>query len=314
MSIRLLLPSCLLLCLLVWACTPKTGEKTTTPPPSTTTTKPEPVVEEEPLSPCKSWAKAPNKDDIIESHVLYKDRLREIRDERRKGAAADEAKIQQLYTEAFGLWEEAYTMAPAADGKRADHFEDGIRLYDNQYRTAKDEAAKKVAVDNIMRLHDERAECYGEEGYIIGRKGFDYYYKYPEFATDMEKYTMLKKSLDMDGKEANYFILNPLTGLVANLVVNKKISVAEAQQYQKGIMEALNHGLANCKTDKECEPWKIIESYAPARLEQLEGIKGFYDCDYYKEWYYASFEADPQNCEIIDEVLSRFRWGLVRKR
>ena len=147
------------------------------------------------------------------------------------------------------------------------------------------------------------------KGYVLGRKGFDYYYKYPDYADDMTKYNYLKQSLKIDGTKAIIFILNPLTALLSNLLLDDKITVMEAQQLQATIREAIKMGLDSCKTPKACEPWKIVDGYAPARLEQLEGIEDFYDCDYYIDRYYAEFEADPTNCEIINEVVSRLRWG-----
>ena len=47
----------------------------------------------------------------------------------------------------------------------------------------------------------------------------------------------------------------------------------------------------------------------PEVLAQLEGIKGFYDCDYYKNKYYNLLEQSPQDCEAIVSVLSRLKWG-----
>ena len=60
---------------------------------------------------------------------------------------------------------------------------------------------------------------------------------------------------------------------------------------------------------KSCEPWRIIESYAPIRLEDLETIKGFYDCGYYKDKYYAEFTANPKDCDLLTTVYSRLKWG-----
>lgn len=290
-----------------FSCTPKTGEQVTE-----TITEKESIVsatKEINLSPCTNWNQLPNKEDIIEAHVLYKDRLKEIRSEQRKGANARLGKIDTLYNEVIPLWKEAYTLAPAADGKRADHFEDGIRIYEYKYNQAKTKMDKEVAVEKIMELYDKRAECYGEEGYIVGRKGFDYFYKYNEMISDAEKFEMFKKSIDMDGDTANYFILNPMTALLANRVIEDSISIEEGQKYQQKIISALNYGLANCKNKTECAPWKIVEEYVPSRLEQLEGIEGFYDCKYYKEKYLKIFRENSTDCDIINEAISRLKWG-----
>ncbi len=289
------------------ACTPKVTQTTTET--TTTTTTPTPEPEDESLSKCKNWNNSANQSDIMTAHVLYKDGFKDIRAEQRR-TPVSQKRVDSLYQIAFDYWKMAYAQAPAADGKRADHFEDGIRFYEYFISQATDATLKNSYVDSIMVLFDKRVECYGEEGYIMGRKAFDYYYKYPSMATDLEKYEMFKEAMDMDGADnAQYFILNPFTALLSNLLIEEKIPMADAQEYQTKIRTALSSGLSKCKTDKECEPWKIVQEYVPEVLAQLEGVKGFYDCDYYKEKYYAEFEADAKNCDAIVSVLGRLKWA-----
>ena len=57
------------------------------------------------------------------------------------------------------------------------------------------------------------------------------------------------------------------------------------------------------------EGWNIVADYTPARLEQLEGVEGFYQCDYYKAKYYSAFENAPADCDSIVLALSRMQWG-----
>ncbi len=289
------------------ACTPKVTQ-TTTETTTATTTTPTPEPEEE-LSACRNWNARANQSDIMAAHVLYKDGFKDIRAEGRRQPVSQK-RIDSLYQVAFEYWKTAYAEAPAADGKRADHFEDGIRFYEYFISQTTDEAQQQSYVDSIMLLLDKRVECYGEEGYVMSRKAFDYYYKYPSMATDQEKYAMFKEAIDRDGAEnAQYFILNPFTALLSNLLIEEKIPLEEAQQYQAKIRTALASGLANCKTDKECEPWKIVEEYVPEVLAQLEGVKGFYDCAFFKEKYYAEFESNPKDCEAIVSVLGKLKWA-----
>ena len=104
MNIKHLLSLSLFFILLV-ACTPKTTEPTKT-------TESEPITEnptepEEELSPCKNWHDLPNKEEVIEWHVLYRDQMR-----------------LKNFKDAFPLWEKCFEAAPAADGKRNTHFGD----------------------------------------------------------------------------------------------------------------------------------------------------------------------------------------------
>ena len=63
---------------------------------------------------CGKFTDTPKESEALEAHVLYRDAIK-IKD----------------YNAAFEYWKVAYELAPAADGKRASHFSDGIILYKN---------------------------------------------------------------------------------------------------------------------------------------------------------------------------------------
>jgi len=277
----------LLTVLFIWGCTPKVTEPIVEEKPQQTVQAPP----KEPLSPCTNWNDLPNKEDIVTAHVLYRDQIK-----------------LKAYNKAYPNWKKAYEAAPAADGRRNYHFTDGIKIFENRYQTATDAKVKQAAVDTIMMLYDKLGECYGDQGYVFGRRAFDYYYKYADQATDMEKYELFKKSIDQDGEEANYFILNPFTALLSNLVIEEKIPVSEAQEYVQKIKAAMAYGTENCE-GRTCEAWEIIKGYVPDRLEQLEGIKGFYDCDYFVNKYYPAFEENQTDCEVIVPTLSKLNYA-----
>jgi len=295
-----------LLILTSYACTPKTAKKVETP------AEPE-VVEvqtpDEDLSPCKNWENASNKDELMSAHVLYKDRLREIKSLKRKDAAANESRIDELYGLAFDYWSVVFEGAPAADGRRPDHFDDGVKIYEHFYAKATTEAEKKIQINKIMGLYDERAECYGDKAYMLGAKAFDYYYKYPEMKTQEENYQNFKASMDMYKNKADYFILNPFTALLSNMIIKEKISLEEGKKYAGYIRNSLAHGLANAKTERAKEPWLVVQDYVPAILDQLEGVKGFYDCNHFKEKYLTAWRDNPNDCDAIVSVIGKMRWG-----
>jgi len=174
------------------------------------------------------------------------------------------------FEEAMPLWEKAMKMAPAADGLRDYHFTDGVKLYKWLYGKETDLDKKSAYIDKIFDLYDEASKCYPKKAaQYKGLKGF---------ATLVE------------------------------LTLEEKIDKEEAFKYQNLIKETIAKGVADCK-GKSCESWKIIESYAPIRLEDLETIKDFYDCAYYKDKYYVEFKENPQDCDILTTVYSRLKWG-----
>lgn len=277
--------------LFIWCvgCTPKVVEEVVKEEPKPAVNQPDP---NEKLSPCPNFYTAPNPDEAETNYVLYRDFMK-----------------QQQWQEAYGYWQKVYEVAPAADGRRNTVMADGIRFYEYFMSQATDETEKAKYIDQVYEMYDKIDECYPDGGYVKGRKAFDYFYKYPDRSTKEETYAMFKKSMDEDGVEnAQYFILNPMASLMVDLYFDDKIALEEVKQYEQNIRTRLAKGLEDC-TGKGCEKWKIIEEYIPERFEAFERIKGFYDCDYYKEKYYGEFLAAQDDCEKVVEVYSRLKFA-----
>jgi len=103
-------------------------------------------------------------------------------------------------------------------------------------------------------------------------------------------------------------VVNPFTKMLIDKLVNEEIEMSEAQEYALKLFDVIEYGKANCK-EKECEAWEVVESYAPVRLESLEGFDGFYDCTYYTNKYFPIFEENPTDCESINLAYQRLRRG-----
>jgi len=279
----------LMFTLFVFACSPKTApepevvEKVESPTPT----------KQNPENPCTTFADLSgyDRDEIETAYVLYKDLVK-----------------QKKYKEAFPLWQKAYYGASGSNGRVTYQFDDGVAIYTNMYENEEDAAKKAIYVDSIMSIYDKRMECFGDEAYIQGRKAFDYYYKFPGIISDEEIYNKFRMNFDVNGKKADYFVVNPFTKILSDRIIANEISYEEGRKYAKLINKTVEYGLKNCKTTL-CESWAIINDYAPARLESLEGIDDFYDCEYYADKYYSRFEEDPTNCDMINLVGRRLNRG-----
>lgn len=286
--IKGILPSFALAALLMsQGCTPKVIKveevvKTTEVPTKT-----------EPKSPCTQFDQLGGADrgTAESAFVLYKDQLK-------AGNVA----------EALPHWRKAYKLAPGSNGRVKSHFDDGGTIYKYLFENTKDETLRKKYVDTIMMVYDKRKECFGDEAYVNGMKAFDYYYSFDKYTTEENIYNLFKSNFDVKGKNADYFVINPFTKVLFDRVVDKKVSVEEGRKYAKLITSAINTGLSSCK-GAGCETWAIINDYAPSILESLEGIDGFYDCEYYSEKYYKLFKQYPDSCDIVNLAYSRMLRG-----
>lgn len=277
-----------LLAALFFTCTPKAAAPVATTPSTPQTTTPKPV--DENLSPCPKFTDSPNPDDAETNYVIYRQMLK----------AKDMA-------ESMRIWRKVYATSPAADGRRATVYTDGIAFYHDLI--AKFPAKKQVYGDTIVALYAEARRCYPGDGYMSAIQGFDSYYTYKGTATEDEIYALFKESLDIDGPEKlNYFVINPMSRLLVDAHKEGKVDDAEAKEVVDALMTRLEKGLKECE-GANCEPWKAIEGYAPETLRFFETVEGFYDCEYYINQYFAEFQENPNDCDAITTALSRLKYG-----
>ncbi len=229
--------------------------------------------------------------DTEDAFTLYKDEIR-----------------YKKYEAALLLWKTAYYTAPGANGKMTSHFDDGVKIYDYLFKKEIDENKKAALVDTILSIYDKRLECFEDDGTIIARKAFNSYYSYSQYTDSDETFELFKEVIKRKGLKTDYFVVNPFSKLLYDRVLENKIDHQEASVLALQIFDIVEEGLAKCKGEY-CDAWAVIDAYAPPLLSGLEGIKGFYPCEYFMENYYTQFEEDPTNCDNITEVYLKMVWG-----
>lgn len=243
-------------------------------------------------SPCATFAdlSPDDREQAENNYIFYKDLLK-----------------MKKYEEAYKHWLVAYTLAPSSNGRIKYQFDDGVAIYKEFFNVSDSIEQKKAFVDSVMVVYDKRVECFGEAAYIAGRKAFDMYYYFREYSDADTMLALFKKHMDVKREKADYFVINPFTKLLVDGVADSTITMEEGQKYANLLLEAIAYGVANCS--KDCDAWKVVSSYAPDRLESLEALDGFYDCNYYIEKYYPVFLENPEDCETINMVYSRMLRG-----
>ncbi len=280
------------LLLLTAACSPKTGTKIAAEPVKEEPKPAAPAAEDLKLSPCTKFMDlGARSEDAVTNFVLYRDFLK----------AGD-------WDQAYDYWKQVFAVAPAADGRRNTIFADGIRFFEHFISQTTDSLQKEQYIDKIFELYDGIDSCYYDGGFATARKAFDLYYKYPQRSTKEETFRMFEDAIRLDSNSMRDFIINPFVALMVDLHEAEKVTNEQAKKYDEIVRKSLAKGLAECK-GTECDRWKIVQEYAPLRLEYFETVKGFYDCTYYKNKYYKEFEENPDDCDVIRNVYSYLRWA-----
>ncbi|NJC28481.1 tetratricopeptide repeat protein [Neolewinella antarctica] len=293
MSIQLFLRSLAASCLaaLVFSCTPKAaGPATTNAKNPKTSTASKPAMPGEELSPCGKFTDARNPDQAETDYVIYRQLLK--------------AKDMTL---AMKEWRKVYANSPAADGRRSTVFTDGVAFYNDLIQ--QDPAKKEVYGDTLLTLYTKARECYPGNGYMAAIQAFDSYYTYPGSATDENIYSLFKESIELDGKDKlQYFVVNPTAGLTVKLHREGKLTDAEAKTTVDNLRYRLAKALKEC-AGEDCATWEKVNEYTPGALKYFETVKGFYDCQYFVDEYYQTYQDNPDDCDEIRTAYSRMKFG-----
>jgi tetratricopeptide (TPR) repeat protein len=277
-----------LLLVMVVACTPKVQEVVTEKEDIKESTE---TIERPTACTMLSDLNPADKEKTENAFVLY-------RDEMRRGNAGS----------AMRYWKIAYYNAPGSNGSVKSHFSDGVRLYGDLIRNTEDSVMQNMYIDTIMSIFEKRVECFGEDANFYAQKGFDLYYNMSGLVDERTIYETFKKSIDMSEYKIEFFLINPFVKTLYDMTVEGKLEHPEASRYAVKMIKAIERGLAECE-GKDCEAWEIIASYSPDRLEALEALDGFYDCEYYTEKYYTLQQQSPEDCELVKLAYARMLRG-----
>ena len=245
---------------------------------------------------CENWNNSPKKEDAENAHVNYRQYLKG------KEVADLEKMEDENFKVAFSEWEKAYTLAPAADGQRASHYQDGRTLYRTMYNKTTDAAKRKDYAAVIMRLYDEQIKCYKNEGFLLGRKGYDMFYM-EEYGRTQATFDVLKRSLELSGNSSEYIIFDPMSEMVVQKYQAGEMSKEEARNINIKLMEVLDYNIANNARLKTY--YETMKTRTEAIFSAIEDE--IFDCSYFKDKLVPKYRENPDDHEVIKYIYNKLR-------
>lgn len=233
---------------------------------------------------CGKFVDTPDEEEALRTHVLYRDQIK-----------------AENYDAAFADWKKVYEMAPAADGKRATHYEDGRAIYLHKMQSAT-EAEKTEYRKIIMRLYDEQIACYGGEGKtasIRAYQAFDMFYDLESPYADIEK--ILKSSMEESGNDFEYFAFLPYAYVVVDLFNEKAMSKEDARSVYTKLNEIADFQVSS--------GGEYAEDYATAKTDIADVFvaieDGIFDCDYFKDKLVPEYQAAPDDQDVLQRIYNK---------
>ncbi|WP_282783780.1 hypothetical protein [Phaeodactylibacter xiamenensis] len=245
---------------------------------------------------CETWNGKPFEEEATNAHVLYRGVVKG------KTVADLEALSETEFQIAYENWEKAYKLAPAADGQRPSHFSDGIDLLKVKYKKTTDAEEKKAIAERILNLYDQQIECYKNEAFLLGRKGFDMFYM-PEYGFRQSTYDVLKAAVEQGGNDAEYILLEPMGQILAYFFKSGKIEQPEAQEMYSKLEAIAEYNQENNDT--------YGEYYAASKARMDNAFKEVedqvFDCGYFKKKLMPQYEENPTDLEVVKYVYVKLR-------
>ena len=98
---------------------------------------------------------------------------------------------------ALPAWRYVYENCPAAS---KNIYINGVKIFQDKIEKAQDTAIQSAYFDTLMHIYDKRMMYFGEDGYVLGKKGKDMLrYNNKDYEN---AYTTLKQSFILSGIEA----------------------------------------------------------------------------------------------------------------
>ncbi len=250
---------------------------------------------------CASWMDSPQKDDAENAHSIYRQAIKD-----------------KDYTIAFENWEKAFSIAPAADGKRDYHFTDGAKLYLEKFKTETDATAKDAHKAKYISLIDDAVACYkagsitsskcpdgscidARIGYLAGRKAFDMFY------TFNTPYSQTLAALDMakenSGLDAEYIIFDPYASIIVYEFEKGKFEKEKARSIYDDLNAVADHNIA--KGGALGPYYQQAKDAMNAKFAVI--ANDIFDCDFFVEKFKPEYEASPEDPEVWKKIVAKLK-------
>ena len=173
---------------------------------------------------------------------------------------------------------------------------DGVKIMGWRINNAGDEETKQKMIDTLMLVYDTRITYFGQEGYVLGRKGVDLYKYRPESFEEI--YSILNKSIELAGDNTSPDVL-----VFYMRATKKMIEEGKApediifENYEKSA-SIIEHNLnANKDNPKILSNWENVKGNIEITFEP------YATCEALVKIYGKKFAETPDDAELLKKII-----------
>ena len=190
---------------------------------------------------------------------------------------------------AMELWRVAYRVCPASQKSL---YINGSKLYQGLIAKEEDAAKKKLLIDTMFSIYNQRIEVFGQKGYVLGLKG-QIMLKYT--SKEYEKiYNTLTEAIELKGNKTQP---GALVAMMYNMVNWEKKGGKTAEE----VVEKYSQTMAICAANKD-NP-KTAKKYERAE-KQISGVTASYlDCEVLVSLAEKNFETNKTDVAWLKRMV-----------
>lgn len=196
------------------------------------------------------------------------------------------------YNDALGPWIRVFSECPASSEKM---YVDGVQMYRKLIEASSTSSSEKESkIDTLMLIYDRRAEYYGGEGNVLGRKGIDRLrYRRDDIESINLAYGELKESIEIDKTKSRDAVI--ITFISASITLNKAGKINDDQAIEDYFMAT---GIIDQLLGRSSRWGK-----AKTTIDENMLNSGILTCDALNSYFGPKFEANSGDKELIEEII-----------
>ena len=196
------------------------------------------------------------------------------------------------YKDAIGPWRAVFSECPASSEKM---YVDGVQMYRKLIESSGiAEDRMQEMIDTLMLIYDRRAEYFGGEGNVLGRKGIDRLrYRRDNIESIQTAYDELKKSIEIDKTKSRDAVM--ITFISASITLNKAGKITDDQAIEDYFMvtEIIDKLLSRSSR------WPR----AKATIDENVLNSGILTCEALNNYFQPQFDANSNDKDLLDKII-----------
>ena len=200
----------------------------------------------------------------------------------------------KLYKDAYPTWLIAFNNC--ADSSEM-MYVDGVVMYRSFIESATDEQTREGLIDTLMLIYDRRMAEFGGEGNVLGRKGKDLLkYRRSDVEQVQEAYSMLRKSIELEGKKSREIIMLNFISAGVKLYGAERLDnnqLIDDYSLVVGIIDQL-----------EDRSFRLERTWA--KINEILRKENILSCEALDQYYITHFEENKNNSVFLGKLISTY--------